>query len=142
MPTPWLSWPARLAATRWVATRSASSVALPPALTMVLVTRRRRSAVARMLLDLAQAKHLRPAVHELAHLAAQGLEVLGGAVRFHRGLIDVALHEDVGARRLAVVQRVELAARLAGVNLGDQLLGDGLELFFLALLHLQRGDDS
>src|SRR5580765_1252171 len=142
MPTPWLSWPARLAATRWVATRSASSMALPPALTMVLVTRRSRSAVARMLLDLAQAEDLRATVHELAHLAAQRLEVLGRPVRFHRGLIDVALHEDVRPWRLAVVQRVELAARLAGVDLGDQLLGDSLELFFLARLHLQRGDDS
>src|SRR6185503_19167910 len=97
MPTPWLSWPARLACTRWSATRSASASALPPALTMALMVRRRASAEARMrLLDFLQPEHLGPAVHELAHLAAERLEVLRRAVRLDGGLVDVALHEDVG----------------------------------------------
>src|SRR5580765_1379241 len=116
MPTPWLSWPARLAATRCSATRSASPSALPPALTMLLTTDRRASAVARTrLLHFPQPQDLGPPVHELAHLAAERLEVLGGPVRLDGGLIDVALHEHVDVRRLAAVQGVELAARLAGV---------------------------
>src|SRR5437899_7297677 len=47
MPTPWLSWPIRLARTRCSATRSASGAVLPPAFTIALVKRRRLSAVAR-----------------------------------------------------------------------------------------------
>src|SRR5262249_20532953 len=47
MPTPWLSWPIRLARTRCSATRSASEAALPPAFTIALVKRRRLSAVDR-----------------------------------------------------------------------------------------------
>src|SRR6185369_15139092 len=143
MPTPWLSWPARLACTRWSATRLASPSALPPAVTMALMMRRRASAVARMgLLDFPQTQHLGPAVHALAHLAAERLEVLGRAMRLDRRLIDVALHEHVGARRLAVMQGVELAAGLAGVDLRHQLLGDRLELLFHPGLDLERRDDT
>src|SRR5258705_1863629 len=47
MPTPWLSWPIRLARTRCSATRSASGAALPPVLMIALVKRRRLSAVPR-----------------------------------------------------------------------------------------------
>src|SRR5687767_4677121 len=102
MPTPWLSCPARLAATRCSATRSASASALPPALVMALTRPRRASAVARIrLLHFLQTQHLGPAVHELAHLAAERLEVLGRAMRLDRGLVDVALHEHVGTRHLA-----------------------------------------
>src|SRR5918995_1799859 len=122
MPTPWLSWPARLAATRCSATSSASPSALPPAFTMALMIRWSASGVARMTsLDLPQPHDLGPAVHELAHPAAERLEVLARPVRLDGGLVDVALHEHVGAGRLAVVQGVELAAGLAGVDLRDQL---------------------
>src|SRR6185436_963605 len=143
MPTPWLSWPARLACTRWSATRLASPSALPPACTMALMVRRRASAVARMgLLDLLQAHDLRAAIHELAHLAAERLEVIGGAMRLDRGLVDVALHEHVGPGRLVAVQGVELAAGLVGVDLRHQLLGDGLELRLHPGLDLERRDDT
>src|SRR6266516_4958072 len=50
------------------------------------------------LLDLAQTQDLGAAVHVLAHLAAEGLEVLARAVRLHGRLIGVALHEDIGSR--------------------------------------------
>src|SRR5712691_11994432 len=69
------------------------------------------------LLDFAQAEDF-AALHELAHLLAERLEVVGRAVGIQRGLVRVALHEDVGARRLAVVKRVELAAGLVGIDLG------------------------
>src|SRR5262245_23122643 len=142
MPTPWLSWPARFAATRCSATRSASASALPPALTSALMTARSASAVARIgLLRLAEAPHRGPSGHAPDHLATQRLEVLGGAVGLDGGLIDVALHEDVGVGGLTVVQRVELAAGLVRVHLRDQLLGDGLELLVHSGLDLQRRDD-
>src|SRR4029450_6363939 len=108
MPTPWLSCPPRLACTRWSATRSASPSALPPALTMAPTTRRSPSAVARTgLLDLAETEHVGAPVHELAHLAAERLEVLGGAMRFDGRLVDVALHEDVRAGGLGPMQDVD-----------------------------------
>src|SRR5712692_1012654 len=95
------------------------------------------------LLDLAQTQDLGAAVHVLAHLAAERLEVLARAVRLRGRLIRVALHEDIGARRLPmVVEGVELAARLMGVDLGHQLLGYRLELLLHSLLHLDRGDHS
>src|SRR5207244_3485488 len=52
------------------------------------------------LLDLAQTQDLGPAIHVLAHLAAERLEMLARAVRLHGRLVGIALHEDIGARRL------------------------------------------
>src|SRR6266511_4211844 len=71
------------------------------------------------LLHLTQTEDLRAALHVLAHLPAERLEVVGGAVGVHGGLVHIALHEDIGGRRLAsfavpAVERVERAARLAG----------------------------
>src|SRR5262245_13354501 len=48
IPTPWLSWPARFAWTRWSATRSASRVSLPPDCKIALVIRRKPSDVTRI----------------------------------------------------------------------------------------------
>src|SRR6202158_5511916 len=58
--------------------------------------------------DLAEAHHLGAAVHILAHLTPERLEIVRSAMGVHGGLVGVALHENVGLRRLAVVERVEL----------------------------------
>src|SRR6266568_5036807 len=94
------------------------------------------------LADFAEPHHLGAAVHILAHLTPERLEMFRSAMGIHGRLVGVALHEDVGQRRLAVVERVELAAGLARVDLGQQLLGDRLELLLHARLHLDRGDDA
>src|ERR1700693_2825144 len=76
--------------------------------------------------DLAEPHHLGAAVHILAHLTPERLEIVRSAMGVHGGLVGVALHEDVGLRRLAVVERVELAARLVRRDLGHQLPCHGL----------------
>src|SRR5262245_10327448 len=68
-------------------------------------------------LDLREAHHVGAAVHVLAHLPAERLEVVGTTVGLHRRLVGVALHEDVGPRRFVPVERVELAAGLVRVDL-------------------------
>src|SRR5437660_11221745 len=81
------------------------------------------------LLDLAQTQDLGAAVHVLAHLAAEGLEVLARAVRLHGRLIGVALHEDIRSRRLSLmVECVELAARLMSVDLGHPVVDHRVDL--------------
>src|SRR3990172_3728431 len=94
------------------------------------------------LADLAEPHHLGAAVHILAHLTPERLEILRSAMGVHGGLIGVALHEDVGLRRLAVVERVQLAAGLARIDLGHQILGHSLELLVHARLHLDGRDDA
>src|SRR5439155_26645376 len=71
------------------------------------------------LLHFAETENLRAALHVLAHLPAERLEVVGGAMGVHGSLVDIALHEDVGGRCLAsvavpAVERVERAAGLVG----------------------------
>src|SRR5262249_39117538 len=96
----------------------------------------------RSLRDLAEPNHLGPAVHVLAHLTSQGLEMLRSAMRFHGGLVGVALHEDVSMRCLRVMKSIEAAARLVGPHLGHQLLGHGLELLLHPRLHLDGRYDT
>src|SRR3546814_16517130 len=67
-------------------------------------------------------QEVRLAVHVLSLLAAEGLEVIRAAMRVYRGLIGIALHEHVQQRIVRPVQGVELAARLVGVDGGDELL--------------------
>ncbi|MND00961.1 hypothetical protein D3C83_197600 [compost metagenome] len=63
-------------------------------------------------------------------------------MRIDSRLIEVALEEHVGVRRFRAVERVELAARLVGAHLGDELLGERFEARSHARLHFDRGDDS
>jgi len=60
----------------------------------------------------------------------------------HGSLVGIALHEDVGLRSLRVVDRIEHATRLVGVDLGHQLLGHRLELLLHSRLDLDGGDDA
>src|SRR5437762_1656873 len=53
------------------------------------------------LLHLTHTEDLRAALHVLAHLPAERLEVVGGAVGVHGSLVHIALHEDIGGRCLA-----------------------------------------
>src|SRR3546814_928256 len=95
-----------------------------------------------VLLDFGDAQDVGFAVHVLAHFPAEGLEMIRAAMRVDRGLIGIALHEDVEQRIFRPVQCVELAARLVGVHGGDELLRHGLELFLLAFLDLDLRDDA
>src|SRR5580658_3686978 len=57
-----------------------------------------------------------------------------------RRLVDIALHEDIAARRLAAATDIELAAGLVGIDLGDEFLGHGLEVLLRIGLDLDGGD--
>ena len=58
MPTPWLSWPARLACDQVIGDQVGFGAALPPACTMALVSGAADRRWPAWLLDLPQADHL------------------------------------------------------------------------------------
>src|SRR6516225_6861915 len=61
---------------------------------------------------------------------------------FDRCLIGVTLHEHIGIRHFTVVELIQQAALLVFVDLIDELSRDLLEFRALALLDLDRCDNS
>ena len=56
--------------------------------------------------------------------------------------LPVAGKRDEPGKSLTVMERIEPAARLIGIDLGHELLGHRLELLLHSRLHLDGGDDA
>src|SRR5215468_934533 len=142
----WVSCTLSLTMSKGSSGRSTSSCTHHSAHASITVDRVFRTAAllrpSRSLRDLAEPNHLGPAIHVLAHLTSQGLEMLRSAMRLHSGLVGIARHEDVSMRCLRVMKSIEAAARLLGPHLGHQLLGHGLELLLHPRLHLDGRHDA